>query len=94
MIEEARGGLDLIGVLIRGQVEIVEGDEARALNRTIHLRYVTEAGLRQEPVAAYLGAGDDITLRIHMDEVKSWNLRAGAAAGSLRDSGQFHSLDS
>jgi nitroimidazol reductase NimA-like FMN-containing flavoprotein (pyridoxamine 5'-phosphate oxidase superfamily) len=41
MIDISRAGLYLKGVLIRGRVEIVEGEEARKINHRIHLKYVT-----------------------------------------------------
>jgi hypothetical protein len=41
MIDVSRAGLDLKGVLIRGRVEFVYGEEARRINLSIHLKYVT-----------------------------------------------------
>lgn len=93
MIQEARSGLDLWGVLIKGPVHILEGTEARAMNRSIHLRYVTEDGLAQPPVAAYLTNGDDITLCIGMETVVNWDLTSGQAAQSLREPDRTVPLD-
>jgi hypothetical protein len=45
MIDVSRAGLDLKGVLIRGRVELVEGEEAHKINHMIHLKYVTPEGL-------------------------------------------------
>src|SRR5215203_4815046 len=41
MIDVSKAGLNLKGVLIRGRVELIEGEEARQTNRSIHLKYVT-----------------------------------------------------
>ena len=41
------------GVLIRGPVELVEGEEARKINHQIHLKYETEEGLNDPSVASY-----------------------------------------
>jgi nitroimidazol reductase NimA-like FMN-containing flavoprotein (pyridoxamine 5'-phosphate oxidase superfamily) len=93
MVDISRSGLDLRGVLIRGAVDLVEGDEARAFNRSIHRRYVTAEGLQQPEVAAYLSDGDDVTIRVSMDDIVSWN-NAGSPAGmALIASGNAHPLD-
>jgi nitroimidazol reductase NimA-like FMN-containing flavoprotein (pyridoxamine 5'-phosphate oxidase superfamily) len=47
MIDVSRAGLDLKGVLIRGRMELVYGEEARQINRSIHLKYVTPEGLSE-----------------------------------------------
>ena len=46
MIDISRAGLNLNGVLIKGQVELVVGEEARKINRLIHLKYVTQGCIR------------------------------------------------
>src|SRR5581483_8201055 len=93
VVDESRAGLDLKGVLVRGRAELVEGERALRLNRSIHLRYVTSAGLELEPVAAYLARGDDVTIRVAMDEVRTWNLTATAAGAALAASGEAYALD-
>jgi hypothetical protein len=40
MIDVSRAGLNLKGVLIRGRVELIYEEEARRINRSIHLKYV------------------------------------------------------
>ena len=47
MIDISRAGLNLKGVLIRGRVEFVEGEEAHNINRAIHLKYVTHEGAKR-----------------------------------------------
>lgn len=93
MIDISREGLDLKGVLIRGPVELVEGEEARKINHQIHLRYVTEQGLNDPNVASYLSKGDDITVRIHMEHIVNWNLADSKAGRALRVKGQSRQLD-
>ena len=86
MIDVSRAGLSLRGVLIRGRVELVYGEEA------IHLKYVTPEGLNTE-VAAYLSKGDDVTIKVYMDRVISWNQADSKAGKALSTSGCFRPLD-
>jgi nitroimidazol reductase NimA-like FMN-containing flavoprotein (pyridoxamine 5'-phosphate oxidase superfamily) len=74
MIDISKAGLNLEGVLIRGKIILVEGEEARRINRLIHLKYVTPDALIDPSVAAYLSKGDDVTVKINMDHLVSWNL--------------------
>lgn len=85
--------LELKGVLIRGHVELVEGEEARRINHEIHLKYVMEEGLRDPRVKAYLSKGDDVTVKIRMDHLINWNLSASKAGTALRLNGQSKQLD-
>jgi nitroimidazol reductase NimA-like FMN-containing flavoprotein (pyridoxamine 5'-phosphate oxidase superfamily) len=93
LIDRSRSGLDLCGVQIKGAVELLDGDAARALNRSIHERYVDPAGLADEAVAAYLTAGDDITIRLSIERVTSFSLADGAAGRALAASGAVYPLD-
>ena len=93
MIDISQAGLNLKGVLIRGRVELVEGEEARRINRLIHLKYVTPEGLNDHSVASYLSKGDDVTVKIHMDHVISWNLADMKAGEALRIGGWSRPLD-
>lgn len=93
MIDISREGLDLKGVLIRGPVELVEGEEARKINHKIHLKYVTEEGLNDPSVASYLSKGDDVTVRIHMEHIVNWNLADSKAGRALRVKGRSRQLD-
>ena len=93
MIDISRAGLNLKGVLIRGRVELVDGEEARRINHSIHLKYVTPEALRNVNVAAYLLKGDDITVKIHMDHLISWNLNDSKAGKALRVGGWSRQLD-
>jgi|tagenome__1003787_1003787.scaffolds.fasta_scaffold20986274_5 nitroimidazol reductase NimA-like FMN-containing flavoprotein (pyridoxamine 5'-phosphate oxidase superfamily) len=93
MIDRSVGGLDLRGVVIRGAVELVEGDAARSLNRSIHERYVSADALALEPVAAYLNHGDDLTIAVAMERVATWNLADGEAGRAIRAAGGALRLD-
>jgi nitroimidazol reductase NimA-like FMN-containing flavoprotein (pyridoxamine 5'-phosphate oxidase superfamily) len=93
MIDISREGLDLKGALIRGPVELVEGEEARKINHQIHLKYVTEEGLNNPSVASYLSKGDDVTVRIHMEHIVNWNLADSKAGRALRVKGRSRQLD-
>ena len=93
MIDVSRAGLHLKGVLIRGRVELVYGEEARQINRLIHLKYVTPEGLSDSNVVAYLSKGNDVTMKIHMDHLISWNLAGSKAGKALSVSGGFRPLD-
>ena len=62
MIDISRAGLNLKGVLIRGRVELVRGEKAQQINRSIHLKYVTSDALNDPNVASYLSKGDDVTV--------------------------------
>ena len=93
MIDISQAGLNLRGVLIRGCVDLLYGEEARQTNRLIHLKYVTPKGLNDVKVASYLSKGDDITIKIHMDHLISWNLADSKAGKALSTGGWFHPLD-
>jgi PPOX class probable F420-dependent enzyme len=91
MIDDSRGGFDLRGITIAGQAALVPAPEALELNRTIHMRYVTEAGLALEPVRRYL-ATDDVTIRVRPAKVSRWNLRDTEQGRALKLSGAFRPL--
>ena len=93
MIDISRAGLDLKGVLIRGRVALVEGDEAQKINHAIHLKYVTPEGLSDSKVASYLSKGDDITVKIHMDHLINWNLADSEAGMALQMGGWSRPLN-
>jgi nitroimidazol reductase NimA-like FMN-containing flavoprotein (pyridoxamine 5'-phosphate oxidase superfamily) len=93
MIDLSRAGLNLKGVLIRGRVELIEGEEARRINRSIHLKYVNPEALSDDSVASYLSRGDDITVKVHIDHLISWNLADSKAGKALRAGGWSCPLD-
>lgn len=93
MIDISRAGLNLKGVLIRGRVELVRGEKAQQINRSIHLKYVTSDALNDPNVASYLSKGDDVTVNVHMDRLISWNLSDSKAGRALGVGGWFRPLD-
>jgi len=93
MIDVSREGLNLKGVLIRGRAELIDGEEARRINRLIHLKYVTPEGLSNASVASYLSKGDDFTVKVHMDHTISWNLADSQAGKALHVGGWARPLD-
>jgi nitroimidazol reductase NimA-like FMN-containing flavoprotein (pyridoxamine 5'-phosphate oxidase superfamily) len=92
MIDISKEGLNLKGVLIRGKIDLVE-EEAQRINRCIHLKYVTPDALKDPSVASYLSKGDDVTVKVHMDRLISWNLSDSKAGRTLSVGGWFHLLD-
>ncbi|HZL23992.1 MAG TPA: pyridoxamine 5'-phosphate oxidase family protein [Nitrososphaeraceae archaeon] len=93
MIDRSQAGLKLKGVLIRGHVELVEGEEARKINRMIHLKYIMPEAISDANVLSYLSKGDDVTVKVHMDQVISWNLADSKAGKALQVGGWSRPLD-
>jgi nitroimidazol reductase NimA-like FMN-containing flavoprotein (pyridoxamine 5'-phosphate oxidase superfamily) len=93
MIDVSRAGLNLKGVLIRGRVELIYGEEALRINRSIHLKYVMPEALNDVKVVSYLSEGDDVTVKVHMDRLISWNLTDSNAGKALSVGGWFYPLD-
>jgi hypothetical protein len=93
MIDVSQQGLNLKGVLIRGQVELVDGKERRRINRLIHLKYIMPEALSDANVSSYLSKGDDVTVKIHMDHIVSWNLAGSNAGKALQVGGWSRPLD-
>jgi PPOX class probable F420-dependent enzyme len=91
MIDDSRAGFDLRGIALSGRARIEGGEDARLVNRRIHLRYVTERGRELPAVDSYL-ATDDVTIRLRPDRVRSWNLRETDAGRALAQSGEFRRL--
>ena len=76
MIHEARGGPDVRGVMVYGRIEVLSGEQARRLNHSIHIRYMTSNALKQPAVADMLD-GDDVTLRLWIEDMVTWKIKAG-----------------
>jgi general stress protein 26 len=93
MIDVSKAGLDLKGVLIRGKVELLCGKEAQLINRSIHLKYVTLDALNDPDIASYLSQGDDVTVKVSMDHLISWNLADSKAGRALSAGGWYNSLE-
>jgi hypothetical protein len=93
MIDISKAGLNLRGVLIRGKAILIEGKEALRIIHLIHLKYVKQDALLDPSVAAYLSSGDDVTVKVSMDHVVSWNLADSKAGQALSASGWFCPFD-
>ena len=93
MIDVSKAGLDLKGVLIRGKVELLCGKEAQLINRSIHLKYVTLDALNDPDIASYLSQGDDVTVKVSMDHLISWNLADSKVGRALSAGGWYNSLE-
>jgi PPOX class probable F420-dependent enzyme len=92
MVDQCRGGMEIRGVMLRGTGEILEGPEARELNRSIHLRYVSAEGLALPQVRRYLDT-DDVTIRVHPERVATWDLTESPASRALAGAGLALPLD-
>jgi nitroimidazol reductase NimA-like FMN-containing flavoprotein (pyridoxamine 5'-phosphate oxidase superfamily) len=90
MIDVSWAGLNLKGMLIRGRVELTHEEEARRVNRSIHLKYVMPEPLNDVRVSSYLTEGDDVTVKVHMDRLISWNLTDSNAGKALSVGGCFY----
>jgi len=55
-----------------GSVEILEGDDARRINRRIRERYLTPSGLADERIEPALAASDDVTLLLTPSAWRTW----------------------
>jgi PPOX class probable F420-dependent enzyme len=65
-----------------GTIDIVEGDEARNINRSVHERYLTPPGLADE-VGAALAASDDVTLLLTPSAWRTWSAPTSPDAAFL-----------
>jgi PPOX class probable F420-dependent enzyme len=65
-----------------GPVEILEGDDARRINRRIHERYLAPAGLAGE-LGSALAASDDVTLRLTPSAWRAWSAPTNPDAALL-----------
>ena len=83
MIDDSRNGLDLRGITLIGEAEIVRAPTSIPLNRAIHLKYLTSAEREVAHVDAYLGT-DDVTISLQPRRAFSWDLRNTAAGRALR----------
>ena len=80
MIDISLEGLDLIGVLVEGKVELIKGEEAQLINHKIHPNSIISEAFTDPVFATYLSSGDDMTIEIYIDKLVSWNL-ANCMAG-------------
>jgi hypothetical protein len=93
MIDISLEGLDLRGVLIRGKVELIREKEAHLINHKIYLKYIDPEAFEDPAVLNYLSAGDDISLKIHIDNLVSWNLSDSMTGTANRKGKWSRALD-
>lgn len=93
MIDISLSGLNLIGVLIQGKVQIIRGDKAKELNHLIHLKYVRAEAFDNLDILNYLSTGDDVTIELFIEKIISWNLADSNAGKSLSEGGWARPLD-
>ncbi|HYX49150.1 MAG TPA: hypothetical protein VE843_05380 [Ktedonobacteraceae bacterium] len=80
-------------MLIRGRVDLIREEEVRRINRAIHLKYVMPEALNDVRVSSYLKEGDNVTIKVHMDRLISWNLTDSNAGKALSGGGWFYPLE-
>jgi nitroimidazol reductase NimA-like FMN-containing flavoprotein (pyridoxamine 5'-phosphate oxidase superfamily) len=72
LIDTAKDGLKIRGILIKGPAEILEDLDARKTNQRIHLKYMGRKGLADSKVSDYL-SGDDVTITVKPERMCSWD---------------------
>ena len=93
MIDISLSGLNLKGVLIQGKVQLIGEDKAKELNRLIHLKYVRIEAFDNQNISNYLSTGDDVTIKLGIEKIISWNLADSQAGKLLNEGGWARSLD-
>jgi PPOX class probable F420-dependent enzyme len=83
VLHDSRSGAEVCGVSLRGRVELIQGEPARALVERVHRRYVSDPGLKLREVRHFL-ASDDVALRFIPEAAVTWDERPSAAARALR----------
>ena len=59
----------------------------------IHLKYIMPEAISDVNVSSYLSKGDDVTVKVHMDHMISWNLVDSKAGKALQVGGWSRPLD-
>lgn len=72
MVDSRDGGADR-GVTAIGRAELVGGDDARDVARTIHQRYLSEAALADPQIGPVFAAFDDVVIRITPESWLWWD---------------------
>ena len=93
MIDISLSGLNLRGVLIKGKAQLILGDKAKVLNRLIHLKYVRTEAFGNPSISNYLSTGDDVTIKMDIEKIISWNLADSQPGKSLKEGGWARPLD-
>ena len=72
LVDAAVGGLKIRGAMFQGHAEIIAGEEARKINRRIHVKYMGEDGLKDSRVSSYL-AQDTVTIKLAPKKTAYWD---------------------
>lgn len=62
------------GVVVRGHASIVSGAAAKAMNRQIHERYLTDEALDHQDIGPIFEQGDDATVVVEIASVVTWDM--------------------
>jgi uncharacterized protein YhbP (UPF0306 family) len=79
LLLHGRAEAPLRGIAASGPVELVRGEEARALNERVWRKYLTAAGRAHPALGSRIAAHDDVTLRITPGPWRSWGTDADFA---------------
>jgi PPOX class probable F420-dependent enzyme len=91
MVDDSRGGLDVRGITLNGQIEIVRGAAAEPIIRRAHVKYLGERGLDLAPVREALGS-DDVVLRFWPQTGSFWDLGSLPVSRLVLEEGAFEPL--
>jgi hypothetical protein len=73
----------------------LDGEEDRRINRSIHLKYLTPEALSDPSIASYISEGDDVTIKVHIDDLIRWNLAGSKALKAfMLAAGSIHLMNS
>ena len=72
LIDAALGGFKIRGALFQGRAEIITGEEARKINRRIHVKYMGEDGLKDPRASSHL-AHDTVTIKLAPTKTVCWD---------------------
>jgi PPOX class probable F420-dependent enzyme len=83
VLHDSRPGYEVRGASIAGTVEVVRGDDAKALVALVHQRYLAPDALTDRTVQVFL-ASDDVALRFDPTSALTWDERGSDASRVLR----------
>ena len=85
---DVRTDEEMSGVVVHGRASVVSGDEARALNRLIHQRYLSDKAIAHQAIGPLFEEGDDVTIEIRCESAVTWDMAVGPL-GVLFSSDQY-----
>ena len=62
-------------LMINGTGDIIEGDQAQAINHRLHQRYLTDEALTDPAVAPILEFGNNQTIKVNIQTIETWGLK-------------------